>query len=384
MQKLAVKEKCNGCHACYNICPKNAIIMEENKKGFKYPKIDEEKCIDCGLCSKVCPIINNIKENIFDRQAYACINKNEYDRSKSSSGGVFVLLAKEIIKEKGIVYGAIFDDEFKVIHHRITKEHEIEKLMGSKYVQSNIGEIYKTVKKDLSKKVKVLFTGTPCQIEGLKKYLMKEYENLYTQDIICHGVPSPLVWEKYKEYRKEFDNQSPTKISFRNKDNGWHLFNLKFLYKKEVYKKSQHEDLFMQAFLKNTILRDSCYNCNVKKISRVSDITLADYWGIEKIHPELDDDKGVSAVIIQSQKGKALFDKIKDNLIYEQTNIEDINKYNQSLTKSVKADPNREKFFKNIDKYDFETLVNKYTYKDNIVRKILRKIKKIIKYIIKH
>ncbi len=383
MQKKLAKEKCNGCHSCYNVCPKQAITMVEDEKGFKHPQINKEKCINCNLCVKVCPIIHKLEGNVFLRKAYACINKNETERKKSSSGGIFVLLAKEIIKNNGVVYGACLNNEFKVVHQRITSEKEIEKLMGSKYVQSEIGENFKAVQKDLKKGYQVLFTGTPCQIEGLKAFLRKEYDNLYTQDIICHGVPSPLVWEKYKRYRKEIDHEIPQEISFRNKDEGWHLYNMKFSYKSGAYKQIQKEDLFMKAFLKNTILRNSCYNCNVKKINRVSDITLGDYWGIEKFFEQMDDNKGVSAVIIQSQKGMELFDKIKENLIFEKTTIDDIVKYNPSLNKSVDCDPNREKFFENMNKISFDELVRKYTYKPTIIKRVIRKIKKIIKLIIK-
>lgn len=382
MDKIIEYEQCCGCHACYNICPKHAIKMVEDDKGFKYPKIDKAKCINCELCKKVCPVLKNIntKNNI---KSYACYNLNNKERMNSSSGGIFILLAKEILKKDGVVFGAYLNDKFKVEHTMITDEKDLYKLMGSKYVQSTIGYIYKEVKEKLQQDKYVLFTGTPCQIEGLKSYLMKDYDKLYTQDIICHGVPSPLVWEKYKKYREKVDKNKPIKISFRNKDDGWTLFNMKFSYRKSYYKKNQNEDLFMQAFLKNTILRDSCYNCHFKKINRISDITLADYWGIQNVHPELNDNKGTSVLIVNSKKGEELFNQIKDKIKFVETDIKKIIEYNPALIESAKMDKNRKLFFENLDNIEFDELVKKYTYKRPLYRRILSKIKRIIKRIIK-
>jgi len=302
---------------------------------------------------------------------------------KSSSGGVFILIAKEIIKRNGVVFGASFDDKFEVIHTKVTKEEDLQKLMGSKYVQSNIKEIYKDVKAELQKNKYVLFTGTPCQIEGLKYYLMKEYKKLYTQDIVCHGVSSPLVWEKYKKFRKITDSQVPQNINFRNKDDGWENFNMTFTYKVDSFKIDHNEDLFMQSFLRNTILRDSCYNCHFKKINRLSDITLADYWGIEKNHPEMNDNKGISLMIINSSKGYELFNCIKENLIYKDTNLKDAIKYNSAMINSVKQDKNRDNFFNHLEKLDFDILVKKYTYKPSLLKKMMQKGKCAIKKIYK-
>lgn len=381
MKKIIEKKECCGCHACFNICPKNAISMIDDEKGFKHPIINQNKCIDCGLCKRVCPILNNIKIKNNPR-AYACYNLNEVERQNSSSGGVFVLLAKEILKKEGVIFGAYLNAKFVVEHTVIKKEDDLYKLMGSKYVQSTIGNTYKQVKSALNAGKYVLFTGTPCQIEGLKSYLMKDYDKLYTQDIICHGVPSPLVWEKYKEYRKSIDNEEPLSISFRNKDEGWSSFNMKFTYHKKDYKENQYKDLFMQAFLKNTTLRDSCYNCHFKKINRVSDITLADYWGINEIHPEFYDNKGTSVLIVNSDKGNELFNLIKDKIKYIETDFNYIKKRNSSLVKSVAEDKNREKFFENLNNIDFQKLVKKYTYKRPLYKKILSKCKRIIKKIL--
>lgn len=379
MNTICDKNLCTGCTACFNICPNNAIYMEESSEGFTYPVIDKEKCISCGLCTKVCPILNNVKiEN--KPVAYACINKDEKVRNLSSSGGIFTVLAEEILKNDGVIFGATFDEEYNVVHEYIEKKEDLEKLRGSKYVQSSINDTYKRTKEFLENNRYVLFTGTPCQIEGLKKYLQKDYKKLYTQDIICHGVPSPKVWKKYLEYRKNKDKQKPQNISFRNKDNGWKLFNTKFEYSKFEYKQNQNEDIYMQAFLKNTSLRNSCYNCSFKKKNRVSDITLADFWGIENVLPEMDDNKGTSLVIVNSNKGEEFFEKIKNNINYKEVDLDEAIKYNKSMIESVKQDKNRKKFFENLDKMKFDKLVKKYTYKRGIIKRIYSKIKNILKY----
>ena len=368
------KSKCCGCFACMNICPKNAIIMQEDEKGFKYPKIDKDKCINCNLCEKVCPIINS-KKNDFPQQVYAAINKNEEERLASSSGGIFVLLAKEIIKRNGIVFGATFDDEFQVKHIGVEKEKDLIKLQGSKYIQSNINDTYKKARFFLENDRYVLFTGTSCQIEGLKSYLKKDYKKLYTQDIICHGVPSPKVWKKYLEYQKNQYIEDIKKISFRNKDYGWNLFRTKISFDTKTYSEPLNKDLFMKAFLKNICLRDSCYNCSFKNKYRNSDITLADYWGVKNIHPNMDDDKGTSMVIINSEKGEELFNKIIDNCIYEKSKMDYVYQYNPSYIKSSSKNKKNEKFFKNMDNTQFNVLIKKYIKKES---RIINKIKKIL------
>ncbi len=378
MIKIEDKIQCSGCHACYNICPKNAIEMIEDEKGFKYPSINKEKCIECGICEKTCPIIKNktIENNPI---AYACYNKDEEIRKNSSSGGIFSLIATNIIEKGGVVFGASFDNTFNVKHMLIETKEELEKLRGSKYVQSDIGKTYEQAKKFLEEDKTVLFTGTPCQIEGLKAYLKKEYDNLYTQDIICHGVPSPKVWERYREYRKNKDKKEPIKINFRNKDNGWKYFNLKFEYQnKKYYKKNQMTDLFMKVFLQNLCLRDSCYKCSFKKYNRLADITLADFWGIHKILPKMNDDKGISLVIINSTKGKELLENIKNNIQMQKVDIEEALKFNPAMTKSAKENANRENFFKDIQTEEFDIVAKRYLKRPNIGLSILRKIKQII------
>lgn len=383
MIKIDEKKSCSGCHACYNVCPQNAIEMLEDEKGFKYPKINKENCIDCGLCEKVCPIINNMKKEN-KAQIYACYNKNEEVRVKSSSGGIFTLIAEEILKRDGVVFGATFNEDFSVSHTYIEKFEDLDKLRTSKYVQSIIGDTYKNAKEFLDNDRYVLFTGTPCQIEGLLRYLKKDYKKLYTQDIVCHGVPSPKVWKKYLQYRLKTDNESPLKINFRDKEQeGWHLFSLSFKYKDYEYAKNQNMDDYMRAFLKDVCLRDSCYNCSFRKENRFSDITLADCWGIKKIKPELDDNKGTSLILINSEKGKELYSIIEKNLESFETNMEKAIESNPAIVKSPIVNKNREAFFDNLDNYDFNELVKKYVPEPNFIQKCTRKIKRIIKKVIK-
>lgn len=380
MIKIEKKENCCGCSACANICPTGAIEMLEDEKGFKYPKVNIEKCINCKLCEKVCPIISAKPEEEKNLKIIAGYNKNIEERINSSSGGIFALVAQEILNRNGIVFGAAFDDSFNVYHTYVETKKELSKLMGSKYVQSDIKKTYKKVKEFLQKDRYVLFTGTPCQIEGLISYLQKDYNKLYTQDIICHGVPSPYVWNKYKEYREKKDRATPKLISFRNKDNGWNKYNLKFKYLDSQYCKNKNKDLYMQSFLRNTILRDSCYQCHFKKMYRISDITLADYWGIKQDIPKLYDNKGASIIIINSEKGKELFDSIKEKIIWQEIELKKVIKSNNAYISSACKDTKREIFFNNIDKLDFKkNVMLNSSNNSTIFVKIKRRISKLFK-----
>ncbi len=382
MVDIKEKENCCGCFACFNVCPKSAIEMKEDKYGFKYPVIDKEKCINCGLCDKMCPILNK-SEIKNEPQAYACVNKNEEVRLQSSSGGMFSAIAEYILNNNGVVFGAGFDDEFNVKHICIENREELWKLRTSKYVQSYIGNTYKQAKAFLENKRIVLFTGTPCQIEGLYAFLGKNYENLFTQDLICHGVPSPKVWDKYKEYRKHCDKKSPIKINFRSKNMmNWNNYAMEFIYKKtKRYFKLKDEDLFQRAFINDVCLRDSCYNCSFKKYNRISDITLADFWGIKRIIPDMYSEKGVSLMIINSNKGLKLLNVIKDNCIMRKLSEEEFAEAlnnNKSYLTSAKRNPNRERFFEQLDSDKFnKTVLNNIP--NNIIKRSKIKIKNVMK-----
>ncbi len=384
MAKIETNNICNGCQVCANVCPKSAISMVDNEKGFKVPKIDKEKCVDCGLCDKKCPVLNKKDAPQNTPIAYACYNNNEEIRAKSSSGGVFTLLAEYIIENGGVVVGAAFDDKFLVKHMIVDNSEDLAKLRTSKYLQSDVGFVYKQTKEILATSRLVLFTGTPCQVNGLLHYLGRDYENLYTQDIVCHGVPSPKVWNKYMEYRKAKDGLAPLEINFREKIRGWNNYSVCFKYENGAYENSPAQDLYMQAFLRDASLRDSCYDCAFKGKSRAVDITLADFWGVESVLPELSDNKGISLLMIHTPKGKALFEKITDKIFSKEVDFEKSIAQNPSTYKSSAKPKNADEFFRNLDKLDFEQLVAKYTIvkKPSLYNKALGLCKRIVKKIL--
>lgn len=383
MIEIRTKEDCCGCYACYNICPKECITMETDNEGFWYPNIDKDKCINCNLCKKVCPIINKPNSFLYEKKSYAVFNKNEKIRLESSSGGIFSLLAEYVINNYGSVYGAVFDEDFNVKHIKITSLQDIELLRGSKYVQSRINDIFKSIKFDLKNNKMVLFTGTPCQVAGLQSFLQKKYNNLILIDIVCHGVPSPLVWQQYIDELKQNYKQDIKSIYFRDKSTGWKTYSVKFLFDKDEYKNIGFKDIYMKGFLNDIYLRPSCYNCNFKGIERVSDITVADFWGIENILPKMDDDKGTSLVVIHSEKGKQLFDKLSETMIINEVDLNEAIKYNPSMIKSVKYNEKRKDFFLELNSgKELINLIKEYT-KVSFERRVKNKIKLIVKRLIR-
>jgi coenzyme F420-reducing hydrogenase beta subunit len=363
MIEINQKQNCSGCHACYNICPVNSIEMIEDNEGFLYPKVDTDKCIGCNKCEKVCPMINS-KEIDNITEAFACINNDDEIRAESSSGGIFTLLAEHIINDGGVVFGAAFDENFNLIHSYTQTIDGIADYRGSKYLQSRINEVYKKVKAFVEAGTKVLFTGTPCQIAGLLFYLGREYDNLICVDIICHGTPSPKVFKMYKtELEKEYGSKAK-KIEFRNKKYGWKKFSMMISFDNNAeYLNDLNTDVFMRGFLQNLYLRPSCYACKSKSLKRLSDITIADFWGIENVAPNLDDDKGTSLVLVNSYKGKNMITKLENKISYKKVYIEDGIKYNPSAMESVNYNPKRDEFFKNLNCYrkKISKLIKKYT-----------------------
>jgi len=381
MIKITEKQNCIGCYACYNICPQKCISMLADDEGFWYPVVDTEKCTDCGLCEKVCPILNKkIVEN--HPVAYACINKDEKIRQQSSSGGVFTIIAEKVIANNGVVFGAGFDDNFNVIHSWADKLNGLSNLRGSKYVQSCIGDTYKQAKDFLKKRRQVLFSGTPCQIAGLRAYLGKDYDNLICLDIVCHGVPSPKVWQRYKLYIEKIYQAKAQRITFRRKNCGWKLFSMSFSFDNDIeYSQKLTEDIFMHGFLKNLYLRPSCYDCKFKTLNRQSDITLADFWGIENILPEMDDDKGTSLVMINSKKGAKIFSSLIDKMNYKKVDIDQAILYNSAAVKSVDYNPKREKFFEDLlGTTDISKLIAQYT-KASFSKKVYMKVRGLLSMI---
>ena len=338
---LEIKNKihCSGCSACAQACPKQCIAMRADAEGFLYPVIDQEICIDCGRCERVCPILHPTAEPENKApQAYAAYNKDEQVRLQSSSGGVFTLLGEEILAQGGVVFGAALTQGCRKVRHIAVEDKKgLALLRGSKYLQSEIGNTFCEAQDALKKGRKVLFSGTPCEIEGLKSFLGKEYENLICVDLVCHGAPSQKVWEKYVSYQENRASAPAQRALFRYKKYGWKRYSILLEHSNNTaYEQIFSKDLFMQMFLQNLCLRPSCYSCAFKKVNRVSDITLADFWGCEQVCPDLNDDKGLSLILVHSVKGKALFEKIGSKLCSRAVDCAEAVKQNPSFTQSVK------------------------------------------------
>lgn len=370
MINIQEKYMCDGCYACYNICPKDAINMEVDDEGFWYPRVDNEKCVDCNKCEKVCPILNK-KQIKSLKKAYACYNLDETVRLKSSSGGIFSILASDIIKNDGVVFGAKFDEDFNVVHDYIEDIEGLSQFRGSKYVQSNIGTSFKEAKKFLDCGRRVLFSGTPCQIAGLKSYLKKDYENLVTVDLICHGVPSPMVWQRY--IKELSGGKKLTYMTFRNKSKGWNNGVLKYIFEDGIEINEKYEESsYIKGFIGNCFLRPSCYNCNFKTLDRESDFTIGDFWGIELILPKLDDNKGISLCFIHTDKAENILKDIKSNIYLCEVDIYESIRKNPCAIYSVDLLKNRTKFFKYINEVSINEAIDKSLYK-NILEKINEK-----------
>ncbi len=359
MIEIKDKTKCNGCFGCKQICPTNAITMVADNEGFLYPNVNTDKCINCDLCVKICPEISPaaISE---DTNVYAAY-RNDFDkRLQSASGGIFAVIAEEVILDGGYVFGAVFDKDFKVFHAEATTFDELKPMLGSKYVQSEIGDSFSKAKSFLDQGKKVLFSGTPCQISGLKKYLNKNYDNLITIDLVCHGVPSPLIWNSYL---KEFCSDSQlVKFTQRSKDNGVSKSTLKFEFSNgKIIEEGYTKNMFMRGFSQNLFLRPSCYDCSFKGIERCSDITIGDFWGLESSHPEFFNDYGVSLVMVHSKNGQDAIDKIFGKIeIITCTDKEAIAE-NPCIIEPVIKNENREKFFNNLDNGNVVQMIKKYT-----------------------
>ncbi len=371
----AEKFRCTGCTACYSGCPTSAITMRSDQEGFLYPAVDYNKCVECGLCKKICPTIGE-SSVFFDEdskvEAYAAYNKDSDVRFKSSSGGIFSLMAEEVLAQHGVVYGAAMEEDLVVRHIKVESLVELEKLRGSKYVQSIVGDSFRSCKEMLEKGRVVLFSGTPCQIGGLKAYLRKDYENLYTVDIICHGVPSPLVWAKYIE--EENAAQPIGEIQFRSKTTGWKDYCFRINYKNgEFLEMPTMTNVYMAGFLHNLYLRASCYKCHYKSIKRCSDITIADFWGIENIMPEMDDDLGTSLVFPQNQKGMRLLDGIREKIIIKQADARKAVNYNISMIESATKNRKRKIFFEKLSgdgSASLSDLIKKYAVYHSLRKKL--------------
>lgn len=336
MPKLAETEYCTGCTACAAACPKDCIIMVADEHGFLCPVIEAEACVSCGLCEKSCPVINPLKISENERKAYAAYSKDEAMRLSSASGGVFTEISKAVLQQNGVVYGAAYNKQFEVAHICVENEKALSMLRGAKYAQSDLRGIFAQIKQRLDGGQMVLFSGTPCQVGGLKSFLHKDYENLLTVDFVCHSVPSPMAWREYVKYRAQQDcgGELPVAINLRSKKTGWSRYQysnlFEYLYGSDHTAKSS-ESLYMKLFVGGYINRESCANCRFKGYSRVSDLTIGDFWGIWDIAPEMDDNKGTSVILVQSGMGAKLLDSVTDRLIIKSVTLEEASRQNGAM-----------------------------------------------------
>ena len=349
MIHIREKQDCCGCHACASICPKQCIVIQEDEQGFLYPNVEQSTCIDCGLCEKVCPVLNQVEERV-PLEVYAAKNPDEQIRRESSSGGIFTLLAEQTIDAGGVVFGVRWNEHFEAIHDYTESKEGLAAFRGSKYVQSRVGDTFKQTEQFLKQDRKVLYSGTPCQIAGLKKFLKKEYDNLLSVDITCHAVPSPLIWREYlEEYKTKKKITSINSINFRDKTFGWegYYFSISYINKhnQDVTKKQPHGDnVYYKGFLNHLYLRPSCYSCCAKGGRSGSDILLGDCWGIDSLRKDYNDNKGCSIVCVYTPKGKSVAESILDRT--ELLAYDDVLKYNPSIAVSVKSSIDTDLFWR--------------------------------------
>lgn len=379
MINVVEKEKCCGCGACFEICPKHCIQLNEDEEGFKYPQVDKTQCVGCGLCEKVCPMINKYYNIDKSSEAYGAYSNDYAERIASSSGGIFSVLASNVLDKGGVVCGAAYDNEWKVTHILIDKKEELKRLRGSKYVQSSNEGIYSLVKKELCEGRIVLYSGTACQVAGLKKYLQNDYDKLITVDILCHGVPTPKLWKKYLTEVQAIKKSKIHDINLRNKAIGWKKFSVNISFENnEQISEVFDENSYMKLFLNNICLRPSCYACQYKDLEHPSDITIGDYWGIETQMPEMDDDKGISIIKVNTCRGRKIFDEISFKLEYKKVEIETALPPTSDSRKSVVRHSNRKKFFQQMDKMSMEQLVR--LTKTSKWRRKIRRLKSYLRF----
>ena len=392
MIKVEKKDQCCGCSACESICSFKAIRMEKDSEGFFYPIVDIDRCVNCGLCEKVCPIINK-KDYSTINEVYAIQLKDKKELFDCASGGAFTGFAQDIIESGGYVFGATYDEDMNVVHIKSNNIKDIYRFKSSKYVQSNPLSCYIDCKTLLDEGKVVLYSGTPCQIYGLKSYLRKEYDNLFTIDLVCKGVSSPVVFEKYLEEIKNHSNDDISWINFKRKTYGYHSSTMAIDFKKKnTYIKGGITDPMMRSFRKNICLRMSCYKCNFKGLKRASDITIFDCWHFGTLTQVKDNDLGYSNVIIHSEKGKKIFNE--SNKFYKYR-INDLNKVINldgiMINKSITMHHNRPFFIEDVKEYGLKKSIKKYIpitakdrFKDRIKfilykTKLLKIAKKIFK-----
>lgn len=382
------KSTCTGCTACYNICVHTAISMVEDREGFSYPHVNPELCVNCGLCDKTCPIPQRGKQEVDCNalEAYvAHYSQNDDIWYKSSSGGVFTAIVDYVLENKGVVFGAAYNSHWEVEHEQASTKEEAIAFRGSKYVQSRLNNTFKIVKQDLQEGLLVLFSGTPCQVAGLKAYLMNDYDNLLTVDLLCHCVPSPRLFRDYINYIQNKYSKRISQINMKDKTLGWDKFQTPRIYFDDGSSLFNIDDtkLWESIFYSHIAVRPSCYECSFSNLNRVGDITIGDYWGVEKFHPEYNVPRGASIVLINSKKGENAFAKFSKNLAFEKT--DPIKALPSSLVYTVKPHPRRAQFWAEYETKSFKQIIHKYfgmgcySKLKKVVRVMLTKVIKIFR-----
>lgn len=363
--KINDKRMCTGCGACANICPRQCITMMADDEGFLYPQVNMEECIQCGLCTKYCPVLHPIcGGSNYEKKAYAAQSKNEDVRFRSTSGGAFSALASYVLSQNGYVCGAGYGEDNLVMHCIESTPEGLERLRQSKYVQSEIGTVYRELEKLLKQGIMVLFCGTPCQAAGFQNYLKTEYENLLLIDLICRGINSPKAYQYWLKELEEDENSKIVKVWFKYKAHGWKdspqctKIDFQNGNEKVLYRKG---NTYMRGYLTaNLFVRPSCSDCRFKGENRPSDITLADCWGADST---IDDDKGTSLIIVNSQKGEKFWKCAKDKMVYTEYDFKTIISNNISYYNSIKLNKRRKRFYKKLDHKKFSSLVMPYYYR---------------------
>lgn len=391
MINIQNKAECCGCNACGDICAHKAITFNTDIEGFWYPEVNKDLCTNCGLCEKVCPIINikDLKKNDYPKPSHtiAAINKNMRVRWNSTSGGAYTALAEVMLKQGGYISGAIYNEGFTGVHNYVTNNpKDLEKLRSSKYLQSNAEGIFKQIKELLINGEKVLACGTPCQMAALRGFLRKDYDNLIIVDFICRGVNSPKVYRAYLDSLEKKYNSKVVYVKAKNKELGWRNLTRKVTFENgQSYYGVHMEDDFRRGYHTNVFCRPSCYDCKFKEFPRIADITIADYWGIEKVDKNLDNNIGTSMILLNSKKGEAYFERTKDKIEYKETPFESVLGGNIALRKSIEpAKIDRKAFFEDLDAHDFDYVTQKYYpqkishWKGNLKASLKSKIKQII------
>ena len=365
MINITEKSECCGCNACGDVCTYAAITFCADIEGFWYPQINREKCIDCGLCEHVCPVlhIGELKQNNYNPPiCFGAFHKNLEIRFDSTSGGVFSAMAEDVYRRDGYVGGAIYDTDFFAYQFISNKKEDLKRLRSSKYLQSNAEGFYKEVKKAVKTEKPVLVCGTPCQMAALRRYLNKDYENLIIVDFVCKSVASPKAHRKYFDYLEEVHASKVIYFKAKNKELGWRSLTKKSMFTNgKSYYGVRGKDLYSRAYHSDMIDRPSCYSCQFKGYPRIADITLADFWGVEKVAKELDDDTGTSAVLINSEKGSNFFEQISQRVQKKKVKLENIQPFNLALVKAVAyPDYDRNQFWRDLESMRFDQLGNKY------------------------